>query len=315
MKIARVDFYLSKEAINDWYYSEAREPGGKKIYSDYVIELCLLMKEFYGLGYRQTQGFISSILSMSGCIELLSPNYTTLSRRCENLSVNLKNKVKFNLNKIRGRKSSLVVAVDSTGLSLYDYSDWHYLKHKQQKTKNIDRWRKLHIAINVDSGEILSAIPSNSKAYDGRYLAPLLDDVDEDIDAICADMAYDNLDCRKIMMQRKAKQLVPPRRKAQKYNESSYYKKVVKDKDILKERDEAIKDIRNNKLQTKDLEKARSLWKKKVGYHQRSLVETTMYQIKAHCGDKLTNKKEKTRNVQSLIKCKVVNLINSALVA
>ncbi len=158
-------------------------------------------------------------------------------------------------------------------------------------------------------------MPSKSNAYDGRYLSPLLDDIDEDIDAICADMAYDNWDCRKTMMQRKAKQLVPPRRKAQKYGESSYYKKVLKDKNILKERDEAIKNIRNNNLETKDLEKARSLWKRKVGYHQRSLVETTMYQIKSHCGDKLTNKKETTRDIQSLIKCKVVNMINSALIA
>ena len=72
MKIARVDFYLSNEAINGWYYSEVRDPVGKKIYSDHVIELCLLMKEFYRLGYRQAQGFISSILSTSGYSELSS---------------------------------------------------------------------------------------------------------------------------------------------------------------------------------------------------------------------------------------------------
>ena len=94
-----------------------------------------------------------------------------------------------------------------------------------------------------------------------------------------------------------------------------YYKKIVKDKNILKERDEAIRYIRDNIAKATDLENARSLWKKKVGYHQRSLVETTMYQIKAHCGDRLTNKKEKTRDVQSLIKCKVINMINSALMA
>jgi hypothetical protein len=142
------------------------------------------MKEFYRLGYRQTQGFIKSVLIMSGYEDLSVPNYTTLSRRCEKLSLKIKSKTRSKISKISRGKSSMVVAVDSTGLSLYDYSDWHYLKHKQQKTKNIDRWRKLHIAIDVHSGEILSAIPSNSKAYDGRYLAPLLDDIDEGIEAL-----------------------------------------------------------------------------------------------------------------------------------
>ena len=158
------------------------------------------------------------------------------------------------------------------------------------------------------------------KAYDGRYLGPLLDDVENNgdgkekriISAVCADMAYDNLDCRKTIKQKKAKQLIPPRRIAIKYDESKYYKKITKDPTILQERDAAIDYIRDQTKETNNQEHSRSLWKRKVGYHQRSLVETTMYQIKAHCNDRLTNKKEKTRDVQSLIKCKVINMINSA---
>lgn len=312
IKIARVDFYLSQEAIDKWYYKDKRNPGGKKIYSDHVIELSLLMKEFYSLGYRQTQGFISSILSMSGYHVLSSPNYTTISRRCEKLLPNIRKKYNSALFSSKNSDLPIVVAVDSTGLSLYNYSDWHNLKHREQSTRNIDRWRKLHIAIDVKTGEILSAQPTISKEHDCKHLPSLLDAIDVDIAAVCADMAYDNWDCRRVIMQKKAKQLIPPRRIAKKYDESNYYRKVAKDKNILKERDEAITYIRSNTNMNNSQESARSLWKEKVGYHQRSLVETTMYQIKAHCGDKLTNKKGKTRDVQSLIKCKVINMINSA---
>ena len=56
----------------------------------------------------------------------------------------------------------------------------------------------------------------------------------------------------------------------------------------------------------------RASWKEKSGYHARSLVETTMWQIKSHCSDRLTNKREDTRETQSKIKCKIVNLINAA---
>ncbi len=317
IKIARVDFYLSPESIDNWYYSGRRDAGGKRLYSDYVIELSLLLKEFYNLGYRQTQGFISSILFMSGYKDIISPNYTTLSRRCESLALDIRSKAGFRLSRLRNLSDNnepIVVAIDSTGLSLYSYSDWHNLKHKEQSIKNIDRWRKLHLAIDVKSGEILSAIPTNSREHDCRHLPKLLDKIDDDINitAVCADMAYDNIDCRKAILQKKAQQLIPPRRKSQEYRRNNYYKKIIKDEDILKERDEAIKYINDNTTTDISKEQARSLWKRKVGYHQRSLVETTMYQIKAHLKDKLTNKKESTRNVQSLIKCKVINLINFA---
>ncbi len=57
---------------------------------------------------------------------------------------------------------------------------------------------------------------------------------------------------------------------------------------------------------------ARASWKRKVGYHAKSLVESTMLQIKQHCRDNLTNKKEQNRIIQSQIKCKIVNLIIAA---
>lgn len=314
INIARVDFYLSQEAIDNWYYKDKRYPGGKKIYSDHVIEMSLLMKEFYGLGYRQTQGFISSILAMSGYKYLIPPNYTTLSRRCEKLTLNIRNKRGLRLDRLCDREGRIVVAVDSTGLSLYNYSDWHHLKHKEKSVRNIDRWRKLHVAIDVKTGEILSALPTDSREHDCRHLPELLHKIDDDVDiaAVCADMAYDNWDCRRAILQKKAKQLIPPRKNSQKYRENSYYKRLVKDEDIFKERDEAIEYIRNNTVLGRTQEDARNLWKREVGYHQRSLVETTMYQIKAHLGDRLTNKKERTRNVQSLLKCKVINMINFA---
>ena len=56
-KIASIDFFISEEALENWYYSGNQKHGGKVIYSDHVIELCLLMKEFYQLPYRQTEGF------------------------------------------------------------------------------------------------------------------------------------------------------------------------------------------------------------------------------------------------------------------
>ncbi|WP_341764192.1 transposase [Candidatus Tisiphia endosymbiont of Beris chalybata] len=82
-KIASINFFISEEAISNWYYSGKRQHGGKVIYSEYVIELCLLMREFYQLPYRQAQGFVESVLK-SMKLELKIPDYTTVSRRASN---------------------------------------------------------------------------------------------------------------------------------------------------------------------------------------------------------------------------------------
>lgn len=63
-KIARTDFFISEEAIEKWEYNGKRRPGRKIVYSDHVIELCLMIREFYKFAYRQTQEFIESVLHL-----------------------------------------------------------------------------------------------------------------------------------------------------------------------------------------------------------------------------------------------------------
>ncbi|MDP2816629.1 MAG: hypothetical protein Q8O19_08130, partial [Rectinemataceae bacterium] len=107
---------------------------------------------------------------------------------------------------------------------------------------------------------------------------------------------------------RGARQLIPPLRAARLSQEN---RNTRKHQEILQERDEAIHYIRHNALNG-NCSLARRSWKEKVGYHGRSLVETTMLQIKRHCSDTLTNKKESTRATQARVKCKVINLILAA---
>lgn len=302
-QIARIDFFISEEAIKNWEYSGKRKPGGKLLYSDHVIELCLIIKEFYKFAYRQTQGFIESVLHHMK-IDVATPDYTTMSRRCGSLQVSLRNKM---LAAKRGGEP-LVVAVDSTGLSLYSGREWNRIKHASQKTSCFEKWRKLHISIDVKTGEILSSSYGVSTANDAPELPALLDAIDEPISAVCADMAYDTVNCREAIKKKKAKQLIPPKRNAR---ISTNNRNMSKKREILHERDEAIKYINHNTING-DKSAARASWKEKVGYHARSLVESTMLQIKQHCGDNLTNRKEQNRIVQSQIKCKIVNLILAA---
>lgn len=302
-KIARIEFFICEEAIKNWYYNGKQKQGGKVIYSDHVIEMCLIIREYYKLAYRQTQGFIESILHYMG-IDLAVPDYTTMSRRCSGLQVSLRNKL------LLSKKSSepLIIAVDSTGLSLYSGTEWNRIKHKKDKTGPFTKWRKLHIAIDVATGEILSSSYGKSTANDCEAMPGLLEVIEHDISAVCGDMAYDKINCRKAIMLKNARQLIPPARNARLAKKN---RNMTNNREILRERDDAINYIQHNTING-DTSSARAAWKKNVGYHARSLVESTMLQIKQHSGDRLTNRKELNRLVQSHIKCKIINLIIAA---
>jgi hypothetical protein len=261
------------------------------------------MKEFYYLPYRQTQGFVASIFD-SKDPSLSVPNYTTLSRRTGKLEVSIRNKYL-----IKKSKEAIVVAVDSTGLSIYSRSEWNRIKHgKDSKLTATQKWRKLHVAINTKSGEILDCRYTKAAVSDGLELPAMLDNIPEDISGVCGDMAYDTINCRRAIKLRNARQLIPPIKLARLSKDSKENKKYY---DILEERDEAIKYIKHNSINGNQ-SLARKSWKEKIGYHARSLVESTMWQIKSHCSDGLSNKLESTRATQAKIKCKVINLIMAA---
>jgi effector-binding domain-containing protein len=80
---------------------------------------------------------------------------------------------------------------------------------------------------------------------------------------------------------------------------------------IFAQRDEALSYFEANKING-STQKARKNWKKLVGYHQRSLVETTMFRIKAHTGSWLKSKNPKNMTTETKIKCKLLNILNLA---
>ena len=109
-----MDFFSDEEAINNWHPVDNRKPGGKIIYNDQVIEICLLMRAFYQLAYPQTEGFVGSVWGGQQMgLKMKIPDYTPLARQAGRWSICLHRKV-F----IRQSRQGIVIAVDSTGLSV-----------------------------------------------------------------------------------------------------------------------------------------------------------------------------------------------------
>ncbi len=64
--------------------------------------------------------------------------------------------------------------VDSTGLKLCDAGEWLVEKHG---TKTRRAWRKLHIGLDADTGQIVAAVLTTKEVDDGAEVGPLLDQV------------------------------------------------------------------------------------------------------------------------------------------
>ncbi len=103
--------------------------------------------------------------------------------------------------------------VDSTGLKLCGSGEWLLEKYG---TKTRRSWRKLHIAVDADTGQIAAVVLTTSDVDDASQVGPLLDQVDGTIASFTADGAYDQDGVYSEVAARnpKASVIVPPRSSA-----------------------------------------------------------------------------------------------------
>ncbi len=261
---------------SQWYYKGKQSPGGEILYSDTAIELCLSLRAIYSLGYRQTQGFTESIFSLLS-MDLPVPCYSQMQRRSKSIPISIK---------VRGSwKQHVDLVVDSTGLKVYGEGEWKVRKHGKDKNRT---WRKVHMGSDASDLEILSVEVTGNDIDDASAGIDLLDQIDESIDSLAGDGAYDKKKFR-AALPLETQQLIPPQKNAV----------ISKRGDpALVQRDQAIKKIKK---------KGRSEWKKQVGYHKRSLSEVNMYRYKKIFSPELKARKPEYETAEVRIKCKILN--------
>lgn len=78
--------------------------------------------------------------------------------------------------------------VDSTGLRLCGAGEWLIEKHGAKTRRS---WRKLHIGMDADTGQIVAAMLTTKEVDDSSQAGPLLDQVAASVASFTADGAYD----------------------------------------------------------------------------------------------------------------------------
>ena len=172
--------WVTDAAIAAWRAERRTTPGGQPHYSALAITTALTLRAVFRLALRQTEGLIGSIIRLLG-LDLAVPDHSTLSRRAETLPV------------VRPASSSAPVhlLVDSTGLRLCGPGEWLVEKHGTRTRRS---WRKLHLGVDADTGEIVAAALTSNDVDDGSQVGPLLDQVRRPVASFTGDGAYDRDD-------------------------------------------------------------------------------------------------------------------------
>ncbi len=198
--------WFSDEAIKAWA-AEPRATRGRQLwYSPLAIQTALTLHAVFRLAFRQTEGLIGSIVNLLG-LALRVPDHTTLSRRSATLAVSRPSRPSTGAG---GEAAPLHLLVDSTGLKLCGPGEWLVEKHGTRTRRS---WRKLHLGIDADTGQIVAALLTTKEVDDGAEVGPLLDQVAGPVVSVTGDGGYDQDGVYASVAQRHpdAAVVVPPR--------------------------------------------------------------------------------------------------------
>ena len=158
--------------------------------------------------------------------------------------------------------------MDSTGLKLCGPGEWLVEKHATRTRRS---WRKLHIGVDADTGEIIAAELTSKDVDDGSQVGPLLEQIAGPVASFTGDGAYDRDDVYREVCQRHpdAAVIVPPR--------SSAAPSAAAETAPTK-RDRHLQLI---------AERGRMGWRLASGYNWRALVEADIGRYKRVIGDAL----------------------------
>lgn len=267
--------WLDDAVLAAWKNQEKNsKPGRDETYSDTAIITMLTLKTVFRLPLRATQGLTQSLFTLAN-LALPVPNYSTLSRRQASVEVTLP----------RTRVVEPVhLVVDSSGLKVYGEGEWKVRKHGWSKRRT---WCAIHIGVDAVTQEVLACVMSEHGGGDAAILPDVLAEVNEPLQAVGADGAYDTMGCYGTVEGYGARAIIPPRDNAVVNSGPEWA-----GRNVVIERCATI---------------GRTAWKVESGYHRRSLAETAFFRLKTVFGERLSSRRKERQRTEGRIRCAALN--------
>jgi len=268
--------WLSDDAINSWRALPSGKPGGQRIYATIAIEAALTIRMVLHLPLRQTEGFLRSLADMLE-VELPIPDHTTLSRRLRTLG-------ELPCRAVASHRP-IHLLIDSTGLKIHV---GNLRKPPRNRT-----WRKLHLAVDAGTGEIVASDLTSRRTPDGTRVPALLGQIVDRVASVTADGAYDTKGVYEAAhaqgQGRHVSVVIPPRHDA---------KPSPRPSAALHERNRNLRSIHGL---------GRREWHKRAGYSTRSMVENAIYRYKTIIGRVMRSRSLAGQQMEVQLACRVLN--------
>jgi len=271
---------LSPEVEAAWRAERRKTRGGQPVYSDLAITVCLTLGIVYKQPLRQTEGFVRSLVKLMD-VDIRAPDYSTFSRRGTGLTLPIRSRAE--------KDGPVHLVVDSTGLKIFCEGEWLENKHKTKPRRK--SWRKLHLWLDLVSGDIVCSDLTKDDVGDPTALPDLLDQIDADVTRFIADGAYDGDPTSALLTDRfgGVEIIIPPPKTAVLSPDADGNPTL---------RDQRIAEIRTG---------GRMAWQVSSGYNQRSRGETLMGRWKAVIGPKLKARSFSNQKTETKIGSHILN--------
>jgi hypothetical protein len=279
--------WLSEDVAQQWYHQGKPQKGGQFIYANDCILLLLTLKVTFKLAFRQLEGFASSLIALLQ-LDLQVPDYSQICRRQKGLTVPL------GIAK-RSLSEAVHLVIDSSGLKVYGEGEWKVRQHGVGKRRT---WRKIHLAVDEKTGQILAQRLTDKDTDDASQLPELVEAVKQEgvaVNKVGADGAYDTFDIYQSLMKATIQPIIPPRTNAAWW---------VDNDDVLLDhpRNRALEQIDQGGLNAN-----RKQWKKESGYHRRSKAENAFFRWKTIHGPGMYARKLNNQHAEAAVKVAVLN--------
>jgi hypothetical protein len=271
--------WLTPEVLNGWHAARRTTPGGQSSYSELAIETGMMLRLAFHLALRQTEGLMASIFDLLG-VPLGAPDHSTLSRRARKMATISACCVL--------PEGPIHLLIDSTGLKVFGAGEWLQEKHGAKARRT---WRKLHLAVDADTGMIMASTLTGNDVGDPSQVVLLLDRIEATIASVTADGAYDGMSTYDVVAQRSGDihVIIPPHVTAVLSAEAEH-NPSQRDQHTL-----AIAD------------RGRLGWQEETNYGQRALVETAMGRYKAIIGPRLRARSLSGQKAEAAVGVPVLN--------
>ena len=272
--------WFDEDHQKQWYAAErSGRRGAPKRYADVAVQCGLVIREVFHLPLRATAGLMRSVIDLLG-VELATPDFSTFSRRAAALTVRI------------GRCATLRprhLVMDATGLKMYGAGEWPV---RRPGASNRRTWRKLHLAVDADSHEVVAAALTAVFVSAAEVFPDLLEQLpaEERLASVAADGAYETQTCHNALLNRGARALIPPRAGAAAWPPRADGRTHPR-----------------TAMVTHIQQHGRKAWQIHSGYHRRSLAEPAMSRLTILFGERLRQHRFETQTTEAYARLAAMN--------